>query len=92
MSNMKSGIKDAQTLSRVTRAGLGVAQATGMNAEQTAKSFGQWNTQLGMSSNQLSQVGRAVKFAAQATGLMGDELAGALQSAKELANEMRNAA
>jgi hypothetical protein len=91
LTNMKSGIKDAMTLSRVTRAGLNAAQATGMDALQTARTFGQWNTQLGLSSNQLSEVGRAVKFASQATGIMGDELSEALNTAKELAREMRNA-
>ncbi len=89
--NLRMGVKNLSVLNRVTRTGLNLATMIGSNAEQTADTFARWHLQTGFTSNQMAQLNRQIRFAGQATGVVGDELLQAVTAAQELVNAMKDA-
>lgn len=91
LKNLQAGTKEMNTLTSVTRTGANLGFMIGADAKQTAKTFGDWQRQTGMSTTQMAQFAREVRAAGQNVGVMGDELVSAVQQARELADAMRDA-
>lgn len=91
LKNLQAGTKELKTLVSVTRTGANLGFMIGADAKQTAKTFGDWQRQTGMSTVQMAQFSREVRAAGQNVGVMGDELVAAVQQARELADAMRDA-
>lgn len=91
LKNLQAGTRELKTLVSVTRTGANLGFMIGADAKQTAKTFGDWQRQTGMSTVQMAQFSREVRAAGQNVGVMGDELVAAVQQARELADAMRDA-
>lgn len=89
--NLTAGIRDLKNLNRITQTGLNLSTMIGSSAEQTADTFAKWHLETGMSTNQMAQFSRHVQFAGKMTGITGDALLQAVQSARDLADAMRDA-
>lgn len=89
IKNYKRGIAD---VNRVTKLGLSLGKTIGADAEQTAEEFADWHQYIGLSAGQLETVARRTKHIGNLIGVSGDNLLQAVKSAKQFAEEMRNAA
>ena len=75
----------------VTVTALHTAQQLSMNSDNIAKLFMDWHLQLGMSSLQLSNIGRQMQQIARTSGVTGQNLENAVQQAQKLIEELRSA-
>lgn len=86
---VKAGQLQKRTLDdqkQLMKNSLATASLLGADADQTAQMFEQWNRQLGMSNNQLFQVGNSMRHIAQITGVSGNNL---LEAAQEAGNYIK---
>lgn len=91
VSNMQRGIKQFNTMNRVSKIGLGLSTVIKSNAESTASEFADWNQFLGLSTDELESVAKSTILISQTVGVTGDNLLDAVKNAKKFAEEMRNA-
>lgn len=68
-----------------------LATRTGLSVESTAEELGTWNRHLGMSVNQTSTLMRSMSQVSTQTGVIGQNLLQAVQSARQFSEAMRNA-
>ncbi len=92
LKNLKRGITDFNSLNRVTKLGLSLGKTIGADAASTAEEFADWHQFLGMSSDELEVVARRTQQIGKITGITGDNLLQAVKSAKQFAEQMKNAA
>ena len=82
--------KQIRNQKSVTVSALSAASSLGMSAEATNDMFMSWHTQLGMSANELANMGRSMKQIALSTGLSGANLEQAMKSADSVMKTMRD--
>lgn len=74
----------------VQTSALNTASALGMSAETTNDMFMNWHMQLGMSANEMANMGRSMRQISLSTGVTGTNLERAMQSADAIMKTMRN--
>jgi hypothetical protein len=92
MKAVKSGVKDLSLARDITKSQLNTEIQLGMEAgslQDTFQSFAQTGR---MTKNQISDMGRGMREVAKNTGLTGEALKGAIESSREIVNQLRNAA
>ena len=89
--NLKGGVRSQKEMLTVTKASLSTATMIGSNAESTNDLFAKWHMQMGLTSNQASQLGRDVQTVARWTGVTGDNLIKVVQSSEKFVKSMRDA-
>ena len=89
--NLKGGVRSQKEMLTVTKASLSTATMIGSNAESTNDLFAKWHMQMGLTSNQASQLGRDVQTVARWTGVTGDNLLKVVQSSEKFVKSMRDA-
>lgn len=87
---LKSGYKDLKKASKITKAGLALATATGMEAADTADHMTRVSQQLNLSNLEAAQFARHIQFAAQATGVTGENLTQAMKAAESIQRSLRD--
>ena len=92
MKALKGGVKDLKQAVSLTTTQLNTEQQLGMEAGSLQDTF-QGMAQSGrMTNSQISEVGRGMRDVARNTGLTGEALRGAVDSSREIINQLRNAA
>jgi len=87
----RKGIKDAQT---ITKTGLGLGKMMGLSEQEAvgiADTFGSWNQNLGLSSNQLSDVSRGIQETSRYTGITGEGMVEIVKSSEQFMAKMKSA-
>ena len=82
--------KQIRNQKSVTTSALNAASSLGMSTDATNDMFMSWHTQLGMSANELANMGRSMKQIALSTGLSGANLEEAMKSADSIMKRMRD--
>jgi hypothetical protein len=82
--------KRNRNLKAMTTTAASTAYALNMGAEETNDVFMDWQMHLGMSSNQMSNIGRSMRQIAMSTGVTGKNLEGVLKSSDGIMKSMRN--
>jgi hypothetical protein len=88
---LKSGVKDLKLAKDITKSQLNTEIQLGMEAgslQDTFQSFAQTGR---MTKGQISDMGRGMREVAKNTGLTGEALKGAIESSREIVNQLRNA-
>lgn len=91
LRNLKKGVKSQKEGLSITKSGLHLGTMIGANAEATADMFHDWHVQMGLNSNQMSQVGRNVQDVARLTGVTGDNLLNSVKTSEQFVKNMANA-
>lgn len=84
---LKSQIR---THKSVQTAALNTAATLGMGVDATNDMFMSWHMQLGMSANELANMGRSMKQISLSTGVTGENLERAMKSADSVMRNMRD--
>ena len=82
--------RQIRTHKSVQTAALNTAATLGMSVDGTNDMFMSWHMQLGMSANQLANMGRSMKQISLSTGVTGENLERAMKSADSIMKTMRN--
>lgn len=91
LKQLRKGIKSRKQEEETLRASLNLSTMLGMDADQTADTFHDWQMSLNMSTNQMSQMSRNMQYVAKWTGVTGSELMNAVKSSEKFMKNMRNA-
>ena len=92
LKSLKSGVKDLKQAVSLTTTQLNTESQLGLEAgslQETFQSFAQTGR---MTNGQLADMGRGMRDVAKNTGLTGEALKGAVDSSREIINQLRNAA
>ena len=82
--------KQVKTQRSVTTTALNTATALGMSVDGMNDMFMNWHLQLGMSANELSNMGRSMRQISLSTGITGANLERAMKSSEDILKNMRN--
>jgi hypothetical protein len=74
----------------VQTSALNTAAALGMSVDGTNDMFMNWHMQLGMSANELANMGRSMRQISLSTGVTGENLERAMKSADSIMKDMRD--
>ena len=92
LKNLKKGIRDLNTVNKVTTAQLNTERMIGVEAGTLGDTFGEWNTAMRMNSGQVAEMGRGIRDVAKFTGITGEALASAVKTSGDFIKGLRNAA
>lgn len=82
--------RQVKTHKSVQTSALSTATALGLSADSTNEMFMNWHMQLGMSANELANMGRSMRQISLSTGLTGANLEKAMRSAEGVMRTMRD--
>jgi hypothetical protein len=88
MTGGKMQTRNLGQVQRMVKNTMVTANMLGSDVGQTVEMFGEWNRHLGMTNNQLSNVGLSMQQIGHITGVTGDNLLKAAQTASQVGKEV----
>ena len=91
VTNLRKGVVSRQQEVKLLKTSLNLSTMIGASADETADTFHEWQMNMGLNVNQLSEISRGIQRVGKMTGLAGDQLLAAAKNAEPFLRSLRDA-